>query len=239
MKIKMNRNIITNVFVGIAITALIGGFLFGIFNKKEEKEVSPNDENKEVISYVGNEQKEQNNEVEENENIMNEENKDNEEDLHGENYILDIPEKQEIDESLLAKPYEDVLEKKLTKETKKLTKDFIKVFYNLDGRYPKKYIDESKKFMTNDLYESLLKNHEVPTHNNFNRKYISAEISESKEFNEKMFEEFIPYIIHVKGEFTDVKGENKREITDVYTILLIDDNGKYKVNDVYKNNYFQ
>lgn len=235
------KTIIGNIFVVIAVTALIGGLLLGFFgnqNKGEEDSYSDINDG-DVIDYTNK------NPVNEEDNEINEEHADDDENdehnPHGEDYD-DLGETvyQEVDDSKLAIPYEEILGEEVTEETKELAENFIEVFYNLDGNDPKHFIEESKEFMTERLYEELLEEPERPTHTTFNREYISSEISESKNLTEEEANEQIPYFLTVKGETTDVEGENKQEVTDVYTIILIkDQDDQYKVNHVYKNIYFQ
>ncbi|MEN1969682.1 hypothetical protein WMZ97_16590 [Lentibacillus sp. N15] len=212
--------------------------MFGLFEKKDNRDTPM------VVTDYTNKDQLVKEEVGGDENKMDGEMKEEKsnENNYGEDYDDDpkLFDPQEVDKSKLSVPYKKIFGKKTTKETKQLTKDFIEIFYNLDGRYPNKFIKKSKEFMTPDLYETLLEDPEAPTYNVFNRKYISLEIIESKKFTKKDAEEnIIPYIVYIKGETVNAEKQDKKEVTDVYTILLIKKDDQYKVNHIYPNINFQ
>src|SRR5690625_627842 len=230
----MKRKYIVNIFIGIGIVTLVGGYLFGIFSKKSEEDMGLNSENvQEVVDYTN----ESKNDIdkEENSSLSNENNSSNEDEINDfDGGLEDIPE-QEVDESQLPKSYEEKIGKELTKKTSKIVYDFIKIYHNYNGDDASKYIEESKKYMTDDLYYSLIEDVERPTHMEYYREFVSAEISGSNDFKAEHVDEAIPYIAHVKGKVTDVLEEETKDTTDIYIIILVKDGDEYKVGEVQKN----
>src|SRR5690625_884585 len=232
----MKQKHIINIFIGIGVAILVGGYLFGLFSNKNES--VNNEDNQEVVNYMeGVNEGNNNSNVNTNKSTHNEANKNDEQEeneIYGfDGGLEDIPE-QEVDESELPKSYEEKIGKELTKKTSNIVYNFIKTYHNYNGDDASKYIEESKKYMTDDLYYSLIDDVERPTHMEYYREFVSAEISGSNDFKAEHVDEAIPYIAHVKGKVTDVLEEETKDTTDIYIIILVKDGDEYKVGEVQK-----
>lgn len=226
----MKRKYLINALIGIGVVTLIGGYFFGLFSKGLK--VKSNENFKQVVmDYSG-------------ENLLaeNEDNKINVGDNDkGDNQtegfdggLENVPE-QEVDESMLQKSYEEIMGKELAKKTSKLAHDFIKIYYNYNGKEPSKYIEKSKKYMTTILYNELMGDLERPTHFEFTRDFVSADIHESSDFRAEDIDTYVPYIVYVTGKVTDVLGEETKNVTDVFLLILTKVDGDYKVDKIHKN----
>lgn len=218
--------------LAIPITVVgIGFLLISIFSSDEKEEVPEEEnENVEVQEY---EEKEPNNSAKKDE----EENKNDDIPIDDEENVphdatAESPEVEngEVEEDLLAPPLEDIYGKDEVKQAKKTAKKFLEAYYNFDGDYPDKSAKATKDYVTEDIYNILINEPEVPTHDNFKRELKSAENHESQYVPEDKDED-MPLIFIVKGEWTDIDGENKRTVKNnfVFRMKLVDD--EYVVSD--------
>lgn len=149
----------------------------------------------------------------------------------GENHDYDLSEVEptDIDKSNIAPPYSDLFNGEDIKASKKVAKQFIKIFYNLNGRYPLKYIDESQKYMSEELYNKLQHEHEAGNMAKMYREYESADIFEPTGTKPSSNDGVIVWVANVKGTVLDYHKENKKEVQDIYIIYLEKIDDEYKV----------
>jgi len=141
---------------------------------------------------------------------------------------------QEIDESKLPSSYEELYGERDVKESKKIVKAFVEIIHNVNGDEPMKYIEESKDYMTDDLYKSLLEDYkqgQMAWTYGLKRNYKSLEIYEPATTR---VNDGIVWAANVQGtiQYDDNK---KREKTDIYLIHLKKIDGEYKVDDYFVN----
>lgn len=247
VKGKFDKKKIINNVIYTAIGLMVILFLLSIYvgnkanNEKQNKEKSQESQkNEEVHIYDGKNQTQQGEKEKEKNDTDKDEPPPELEDEIGEGEIweehedLERIEPEKVDESLLPKPYEEIYSDKELKESKKTAKEFIKIFYNVDGDDPMKYIKKSKKYMTDDLYKRLEQHHEnggMTWTYGIQRDYNDSEIYEPSSARVK---DGIVWAIKVNGT-QKIHDKDKDTKTDIYLIHLKKINGKYKVKDYFEN----
>lgn len=232
------KKIFINSMIGVSIMLLILGLIFGMF-KKNDKEIPVKEEtetkevsNKTNINNI--EEKTDEDFFEEDdlfsleENIGNS-NKENELifDKHYEEDAIITP---MIDESKLPKSNEEIHGKKDAQISKEVATQFLTTFYNLNGDDPLEYIEKSKKYMIDSLFEKLKNEPEQPTMDRFKRKYISSSTSDVT----NPPKESIVWVVTVQGEVSDYYGKKKKQ-TDLYIVELKKIDNEFKVVDFLVN----
>ena len=143
------------------------------------------------------------------------------------------PQKKDESEFPPKYKYESKYGKEDVEGSKRRAMEFVKVFYNFNGKYPLDYVEKSKSYMSEKLYSHWKENPESGTMVEMYRKFIDAEIYEPFGTPENTNE--IVWIIKINGEVFDYEKEESELITDVYSLLLEKINGKWMVVDILIN----
>lgn len=215
------------VFIAFAVPIIfIGTVLFIIDLFSNDDLENQEEKNIEIQEYeTSNDNDEENEKSSESGNKSDEKEEINEAD--GE--LLESIDKVEPAEKEEGNPtLEEVFGKKTAKKSKQVAEKFIKSFYGFDGDKPQKSIENAKDYITDELYQELLKDEIVPTHNMFYRRLKSIEYHETMNSPTDKEDDILLFYI-VEGEYTDILKENKTQITDTILIRVIEVDDDFKV----------
>ena len=140
---------------------------------------------------------------------------------------------RKMDKSELPTTYKDTYDKQDINKSKEIAKRFVEIFYNFNGKYPLDYVEDSKKYVTDELYSELKNNHERGTTSKMYRDFINVEIFEPLEAIDNNSE--IVWIAQINGEVFNYEKTESELVTDVYSLLLRKSKGDWKVADVLIN----
>ncbi|WP_193065426.1 hypothetical protein [Oceanobacillus oncorhynchi] len=134
------------------------------------------------------------------------------------------------------KSYEEVLSEEEIKASQKVTEEFIEIVYNIDGEDPMKYYKQAENMMTDDLFERFeqeYKEGKMTWMYGLTREFESLEIYQPSSMDPEK-EEGITWAARVQGtlHFHD---RDEGKVTDVYIILLKEEEGKYFVDNLVIN----
>lgn len=116
------------------------------------------------------------------------------------------------------------------KTSREAAKNFIGSFYPFDGKDPMRGIDESRPFMTEELYRFYTISPVRPTPEIYQKRLVTLEIMEPTEPPK----EYLAWKVLVKGSVSDMAGNTKEE--EVWFLLKMQKSeGSYKVSDLTVN----
>ncbi len=140
---------------------------------------------------------------------------------------------QKVDESQFPPTYQHMYGKESVAKSKEIAKEFVKIFYNFNGKYPLEYVEASKKYMTVDFYNRWQQQPEQGTISKMYRKIIHTEIFEPFDTPETTDE--IIWIAKIEGEILDYHKKKSERITEIYTLLLRKEDKEWRVADLLIN----
>ena len=111
--------------------------------------------------------------------------------------------------------------------SKKLAIDFVKAYHNFDASKPLQNIENSKNFMSKDLYESNIKNPSRGTLDAVKKKWVEVGVTDTA----NKATDRIVWNVVVQSENVDNDGK-KNFGEDWYLVELKKEQGQYKVTDV-------
>lgn len=111
-------------------------------------------------------------------------------------------------------------------QSKEAAKRFVVAFHEFDGKTPEANVENSKPFITPELYETLKANVERPTAMTLKREVVHIEIIEPFAPSK----EVLTWKAFVEGIATD-SDQNQRKETDIYTVKLEKEQNTFKVTD--------
>ncbi|MEC1158696.1 hypothetical protein [Cytobacillus horneckiae] len=207
------------------IVLFIFGFYVGKDIEEEEKKAAAHTQsNKDEESFSINQ-------LESNENDNGQHQNENEEEhnhdhSHGEyeleNPMADANEELEGEINQLT----DYFSKEDISQAKEVSVQFIKEYYPFDGNKPSQNINDAKKYMSSALYDELKERVIRPTQTIFRKELKSFEVYEP--YNPT--DEYLTINVLVKGEIYDVKDNINKKEESHYSIKIINEDGKFKVD---------
>lgn len=131
-----------------------------------------------------------------------------------------------INSSEMPQAMDELYTKEDIQQSKEAAKHFVVAFHEFNGKTPEANVENSKPFITRDLYETLKASVERPTAMTMKREVVHIEIIEpfvpSKEV--------LTWKAFVEGIATD-SDQNERKETDIYTVKMEKERKKFKVSD--------
>lgn len=131
-----------------------------------------------------------------------------------------------VNNSEMPQAMDELYTKEDIQQSKEAAKRFVVAFHEFDGKTPEANVENSKPFITRDLYETLKASIERPTAMTLKREVVHIQIIEPFAPSK----EVMTWKASVEGIATD-SDQNQRKETDIYTVKLEKEQNTFKVTD--------